>query len=202
MTFIILTSGISANEFSGYWTMGSGDGLGWSLSISGSSINIRFAGEGCPLDLEGTYKIKGKTLHYDMNEDTQCHKFTKEDGSTKGDCKIVSLKDNLLYEKELHCSGLDTLLYKDVLKKGTVRKVDGIEIYTMGNQNAEIIDDAFIRSAPNTGAKPHSCTFEQYGMDKVKNVLPKSDRQNNEKSQSTELGKLLVLCGRKKRMVL
>lgn len=54
----------------------------------------------------------------------------------------------------------------------------------MGNQNAEIIDDAFIRSAPNTGAKPNSFTFEEYGMDKVKNVLPK-------KHQLTVIGRTM-----------
>lgn len=183
MTLFVLTYEISANEFSGEWKSQE-DGLGLSLSISGSEIRIVFAGEGCPLNLEGTYKIKGKTLHYDMNDDTMCQRFTKADGSTKGECKIITLKDHLIYEKQLECPKMEGRFYKDVLKKGTVRKVDGIEIYTMGNQNAEIIDDAFIRSAPNTGAKPNSCTFEEYGIDKVKNVLPK-------KHQLTVIGRTM-----------
>ncbi|HNO21525.1 MAG TPA: hypothetical protein PKK94_00985 [Leptospiraceae bacterium] len=130
-----------------------------------------------------SYKIKGKTLFYEMNEDTQCEIFTKKNGYSKGECKIISLKDHIMYYKELKCTGLENkTFYKNVRKKGTVRKIDGIEIYTIGNRKGNLTDDAFIRSAPTTSAKPHSCKFEQYGMDKVKNVLPK-------KHQLTAIGR-------------
>ncbi len=172
--------GISADDFSGKWTSEIGwkadAGLGWSLTVSGTRMNYIFSGEGCPVNMEGTYRIEGKKLHYTLTGENSSNCGSIDMKRLKGICTFQILKDHPDFEKKLKCTGTigsDPELYKDHPKEGTLRKIDGMEVALMGHRKGIISEDAFIRSAPNTGAKPIECRLgSDIGKEKPRHTLP------------------------------
>lgn len=169
---------ISADDFSGLWTSETGwkaeSGLGWSLAVSGTQMSYVFSGEGCPVSMNGTYRIEEKTMHYTLTGENSSNCPSIDMKKLKGKCTFQVLKDHPDFEKKLKCTGtINADLYKDHPKEGTLRKIDGIDVAMMGHHKGIIKEEAFIRSAPNTGAKPSLCRLgADIGKEKPRQTLP------------------------------
>ncbi len=183
---------LSADDIEGEWR--TVERRGWTVTASAGSISYDFFGEGCKAHLTGIYRAEGKTVHYQFQEpDEESRKCDNLDwrGRLSGKCTVLHRKDHLLFEKQLDCSGiLNHIFFSGDVGIGEVRKLNGRELYMLGNQSAEINDTAFIRSGPNVKAAPLSCSL---ASDIIKGTA-------SDKRSTLPKGHRLKLIGRTQKM--
>ncbi|HMV80173.1 MAG TPA: SH3 domain-containing protein [Leptospiraceae bacterium] len=181
---------LPADEIEGEWRMV--DRNGWTVTASAGSISYDFFGEGCKVHLTGTYRTEGKKVHYQFQEpDAESRKCDNLDwrGKLSGKCTVLERKDHLIFSKQLDCSGiLNHVFFSGEVGLGEVRRLNGKELYMLGNQSASVNDTAFIRSGPSVKSPPLSCTLA-------------SDLSTGSKSRGTlPKGHKLKLIGRLQKM--